>query len=247
MGNGEAYRKALQKLVDEMNASLLYWLTVRWRDDPPQLAMDESWISALERTMRELGARWQSRFDEAAPKLAAHYAQRAADRATGRVAEIMGDAGWTVRFNVSPLVRTMMGAAVSENVGLIKSIASEHLSDVRGLVMRSVTTGGDLEFLSRALRDRFDAPRRRAELIARDQNSKMTAVITRVRQQEAGIERAIWVHSHGGKVPRPEHLAFSGQEYDVARGAFLEGVWTWPGHEINCRCFSRPVLAGFSK
>jgi uncharacterized protein with gpF-like domain len=67
-----------------------------------------------------------------------------------------------------------------------------------------------------------------------------------VRQKELGITKAIWVHSGGGKHPRPEHVAFSGKEYDVEKGAYLEGKWTWPGFEINCRCTSRSVIPGFT-
>jgi hypothetical protein len=47
-----AYRKRLECMVDEMNASLLYWLTARWRDNPPMLATDESWSGKLNRTLR---------------------------------------------------------------------------------------------------------------------------------------------------------------------------------------------------
>lgn len=245
VGTGEAYRKALEKLVDEMTASLNYWLVRRWSEAPPTLAMDERWDSALQRTIRELRRRWTDRFDEAAPKLATHYAKRAADRATGEIGSILADAGMVVDFKVSPAVRTAMSGIVGDNVSLIKSIASEHLTQVEGIVMRSASLGRDLETMSRELREKFEVPKKRAALIARDQNNKMTATITRVRQQEAGIDQAIWMHSHAGRKPRPEHVAFSGHTYDVAKGAYLEGVWTWPGVEINCRCYSKPVLPGF--
>ena len=44
---------------------------------------------------------------------------------------------------------------------------------------------------------------------------------------EAGITKARWLHSAGGKTPRPEHVAFSGKTYDIATGADVEG--RWPG------------------
>lgn len=249
-GNEAAYRKALIALIDEMNNSLLYWLTARWRDDPPHLAMDESWFSMLRKTMRVLEKRWQDRFDEVAPKMADRFARRAAERSSGRLQDVLRDAGMTVDFKISPVVRQTLDAVTTENVGLIKSIASEHLADIEGIVMRSVTTGRDLGTLTKDLRERFDVPKHRAALIARDQNNKATAVITKVRQQEAGITRAVWVHSTAGKTPRPEHVAFAegrlgGPTYDVAKGAFLEGEWVWPGTAINCRCFSRPLIPGF--
>jgi SPP1 gp7 family putative phage head morphogenesis protein len=251
VGNGEAYRKALDKLIDEMNASLEYWLVARWSEAPPTLAMDEflpamdeSWIGALRRTMRELAKRWTSRFDEAAPKLATYYATRVQDRVQGRLADILKDAGMTVDFRVSPGVRTAMGAVVSENVGLIKSIATKHLADVEGIVMRSASLGRDLGVMSKELREKFDVPKKRAALIARHQNNMMTATITRVRQQEAGIEQAIWVHSHAGQYPRPEHVGWDGKSYDVSKGMWsrVDNAWVWPGTPIGCRCFCRPVM-----
>jgi uncharacterized protein with gpF-like domain len=255
-GNAAAYRKALECLIESMNRSLEYWLIARWRDRPPSLAMDEvliggrGWIGLLRRSMRELAKRWQSRFDEAAPKLAQHFAMRAEERSTKRLAAILADAGMTVNFRVTPRVRTAMGAAVTENVGLIRSIAAEHLTDVEGIVMRSAALGRDLETMATELRARFDVPKRRAALISRDQSNKMSAVITRVRQTEAGIVSAVWCHSHAGKTPRESHLAFSrgslgGPIYDVQKGVILDGDVVWPGTAINCRCYSRPVLEGF--
>ena len=89
--------------------------------------------------------------------------------------------------------------------------------------------------------------RRRAILIARNQNNMATATVCKTRQMELGIKKAIWVHSSAGRNPRPEHVAFNGKEYDVAKGAYLEGVWTWPGREINFRCVSRSIIPGLQR
>ena len=142
-------------------------------------------------------------------------------------------------------LRDAYQAVIAEQVGLIKSIASQHLTHVQTLVMQSVQKGGDLHTLSKQLESQYGVTKRRAALIARDQNAKATAVITKVRQREIGVTTAIWKHSHAGKVPRPSHLAADGQEYDIDKGMYLDGVWTWPGMEINCGCFSRPVISGF--
>jgi len=246
-----SYRKRLECLVEEMNRSILYWLTARWRDNPPHIATDESWDSKLRRTMRVLSKRWQDRFDEAADELAKRFADQVTRHTTARMQDILAKGEVpTVQFRMTANTRRVVNAVTQENVGLIRSIASEHLSAVQGIVMRSVATGRDLGTLAKELEARFDVPRKRAALIARDQNNKASAVITRARQAEAGITQAVWVHSTAGKVPRPEHVAFAkgqlgGPVYDVAKGAYLEGVWTWPGCEINCRCYSRPVLPGF--
>lgn len=249
-GNAAMYRRRLEALLDEMHRSLVWWLCARWREAPPVLAQDESPAAGLRRTMRTLERRWQSRFDEAAPQLADYFAQRVADRATGKLNEILDRAGMTVKFRTTPAVRDALSATVGENVGLIKSIASEHLSAVEGSVMRSIAAGRSLAELTKELEARYQLSKKRAALIARDQNNKATATIARVRQQEAGVKQARWLHSGGGKHPRPEHVAFAagrlgGPFYDPRKGAYLEGKWTWPGVEINCRCVAQPVIEGF--
>jgi SPP1 gp7 family putative phage head morphogenesis protein len=134
-------------------------------------------------------------------------------------------------------------------VGLIKSVAQQYLADVQGDVMRSVSEGRKLDDLAAALEHRHGVTKRRAALIARDQNNKATAVFERVRQQELGITKARWQHSAGGKEPRPEHVAWGreGKIYDVKEGMLQEdGKRVWPGTEINCRCFSIPLIPAWT-
>jgi SPP1 gp7 family putative phage head morphogenesis protein len=152
--------------------------------------------------------------------------------------------GFAIEWKMTREANEVMQATIGEQVGLIKSIASQHLAEVDGLVMRSVAQGGNLAELSKELQKRYGVTRRRAELIARDQNNKATSTITIVRQSQLGIKQAKWLHSHAGKHPRPEHVAANGKIYDVDKGMFLEGKWTYPGREINCRCVSRSILPG---
>jgi SPP1 gp7 family putative phage head morphogenesis protein len=111
--------------------------------------------------------------------------------------------------------------------------------------MQSVQNGRDLGTLSKGLQKQFGVSKRRAALIARDQNNKATAVIARTRQQSLGITQAKWRHSHAGKTPRPSHVHADGEVYDIAKGMYLDGEWVWPGTAINCRCTSQPIIQGF--
>lgn len=244
------YRAKLQALIDEMHNSLLYWLGAAYKAKPPALAQDDAFVGlspamAMREAMRRLSRRWLKRFDKAAPELAAWFATAAADRSDKQLAKILRDAGISVKFKLTREANDVLQATTGENVALIKSIAQQHLAEVEGLVLRSVAVGRDLGTLAKEIEDRYGKTKRRAALIARDQNNKATATITRVRQQAIGITHAIWMHSRAGAHPRPEHVAFSGQVYEVAKGAFLEGKWVWPGTEINCRCVCRPVIPGF--
>lgn len=243
------YRRKLTRLVEEMARSYYHWVRAQYRETPPQLAQDAVPARELERELSLLGKRWQKRFDETAPRLAEWFAQSTSRRSNAALMRILRDGGVAVEFKMTPAMRDAYAATVSENVGLIKSIASEYHSQVQGAVMRSVTAGRDLAGLTKELQHRHGVTERRAKLIALNQNNQATATFVRVRQQELGL-KAIWLHSHGGKEPRPTHLANSGNIYDPAVGWFDSDPKVrkriWPGQLINCRCVSRSVVKGFS-
>lgn len=240
------YRRRLEALISEMNESLTYWLRAAYRANAPELAQDDSPARTLQTAFRRLARRWQRRFDDLAPQMADHFATAATERADGAMKAMLKRAGWSVEFKMTPAVNDVFQATLAENVSLIKSIAQQHLTQVEGLVMRSVQEGRDLGTLTKALKERYGVTKRRAAFIARSQNNIATATITRARQEQLGITKAVWLHSGTGRHPRPEHVAASGKEYDVSKGMFLEGVWTWPGREPNCRCLSRSVIPGFT-
>ena len=244
------YRARLDRLIAEMQRSYVYWLRAQYRETPPRIAMDATPAKELERELKLLGVRWEKRFAAAAPKLAKWFTLSASVRTRENLKKILKDSGISVEFQMTPVMRDVLHATLAENVGLIKSIASEYHGQVEGLVMRSVATGRDLGQLSTDLRARYDITRNRAALIARSQNNLATASFTRVRQQEAGITEAVWLHSHGGKTPRKTHLAKDGKRYDIALGWFDPDPKVrrriWPGQLVNCRCVSKSVVKGFS-
>ena len=240
-----AYRRRLERLVEDMHASIIYWLRAAYRANAPEMAQDASPAATMRTTMRRIARRWEKNFDAGADDLAKWFAISAADRSDKALQATLRKAGFSVKFKMTAEANDVIQATTFENVALIKSIAQQHLAEVEGLVMRSVAAGRDLQMLTDDLTKRYDITRRRAAFIARDQNNKATATITRTRQTSLGITEAIWMHSRGGKEPRPSHVAFSGQKYDPEQGAFLDGIWTFPGHEINCRCVSKSVIPGF--
>jgi uncharacterized protein with gpF-like domain len=248
------YRRRLQALIDEMNRSALYWIKAAYRKSPPELAEilaeDASPAATLRGAVRRLGRQWQRRFNEASVELAAYFAKEASQRSDQALARILRKAGLSVNFRMTAAMNDVLQATVNANVSLIRSIPQEHFTAIEGMVQRSVQTGRDLATLTKDLEAHFGVTRRRAELIARDQNNKATGSLQRVRQVELGIEEAIWVHSSGGKTPRPSHVR-AGRDrvrYRITEG-WLDpaiGKFILPGELVNCRCVSRPVIAGFT-
>ncbi len=247
------FRRRLLRFVDAMNKSVQFWVKQSYKANPPVMAQDESPAEALRKSIKKLGKRWQRNFDEMAPKLAEYFATSAAERSDATLKAILRKGGFSVKFQMTPAMRDILDATISEQVNLIKSIPQKYLTDVEGIVMRGVQTGRDVGQVSRDLQNAYGVTRRRAGFIARDQLNKATASMNRARQTELGIKKAIWVHSHGGKTPRPTHLANDGNEYDVSKGWYDKdadgkgkGRWIFPGELPNCRCVSRSVIKGFT-
>lgn len=242
------YRKTLQRMIAEMHGSVEYWLTAAYRKDPPRMAslveqaQDASPASRIRKILADLAARWVKRFEDSAPKIAETYLQGMFKTTDSAMRQALKDAGWTVEFKMTPAIRDAFDASLAENVGLIKSIPEKYLQQVEGVVMRSYSAGRDLETMVKELKQLYPGASHRAELIARDQSNKANAVVNRARQMELGITEAIWMHSHAGKNPRPDHVAANGKRYKIAEGCLISGQYIQPGEEINCRCTSRPVL-----
>lgn len=246
------YREELNKLIAEMQNSVIYWLKASYKANEPIIAQDELPAQALWKSVRALRKRWQKNFDEAAPKMAKHFTQKVEKRSKTRLTQILKDAGMSVEFKMTQAQQDGIRANVHENVSLIRSIPQKYFTNVEGLVMRSVQAGSDMHTLSQALQNEYGKTKKRARLISRDQNNKATAFLTRTRQVEMGVNKAIWLHSHGGKTSRPTHLANNGKPYDVEKGWYDpdadgkgKGRYIHPGELINCRCVSKSIIPGF--
>lgn len=229
-----------------MARSASYWLSAAYRANPPELAQDESPALSLAARVRALRRRWSARFDRLARLLARHFALDVARRSDVALRRMLERGGFAVEFKMTRAMNDVLQATVKENVSLIKSIPERYFAQVEGAVMRSVAAGRDLHSLSEALQKQHGVTKRRAHLISRDQNNKATADLARARYVELGIENARWLHSAGGKEPRPTHVRASRDRvvFNIREGWYdpHEKKHILPGQLINCRCTMVPVL-----
>jgi uncharacterized protein with gpF-like domain len=250
IGISIAYQKKIDRLIQEMQASVIWHLKAAYRANPPAtIAMDDIQpANALKKAIDLLKKRWLRNFDTAAPKLAAYFAKAVHLRTDKGLAKILRDGGFSVRFQMSKGMKDVLTATTAENVSLIKSIPSQYFTEIEGLVMRSVSAGRDIGGLAKQLEKRYGITKRRAALISKDQNNKLSANLYRTRTLEMGIETAVWMHSGGGKTKRKSHVANSGKPYSVRDGWFDPTVkeWIHPGQLVGCKCVSRPLIPGFS-
>jgi SPP1 gp7 family putative phage head morphogenesis protein len=241
-----AYQRQLEEIVSLLNTDVLRELRSAYTDNAPEMANDASPARILGAVIKTLARRWQQRLEAAGPELAKHFSKSVSQRTDASLKAALRRTGMVVAFRPTRAQNDVFQATVGQNVALIKSIAQEHLTDVQGIVMRAIQSGHDLGQMTKALEEQYGVTKRRAALIATTQSALATASMNKVRQVEVGITKAIWRHSHAGRVPRPSHVAADGKEYDVTKGMFLEGVWVQPGEAINCRCYSRAIIPGLS-
>jgi hypothetical protein len=261
------YRRRLQALARSMAVELLGLVREHYSAPavvepvllaaPPSLgagpatvgtvqAMDDVDDVALHRALADWGIRWESRFNRMSAGIARLFTDRSRRYLDATFRRRLRQAGFTVRFAPSDRMVAAYRAVAAENVGLIRSVPRQFHQQVEKAVRKAVMKGGALGELSKEIRRQYGATYRRAALIARDQNAKAKAVLENARRQELGIKEAIWIHSHAGKVPRPEHVRWGREKkrYELDKGMWSEvdQAWVWPGTPINCRCVSRSVI-----
>jgi SPP1 gp7 family putative phage head morphogenesis protein len=222
-------------------------LTLTGASDSPEMAADATPTKELERLLEKWGRKWMARFTVMADKLSLDFSSKSQAATQTAMQSAFRKAGFTVPFKPTRKSIEAYKAVAAEQVGLIKSIAQKYHTDVQTQVWQSVKRGADLKTLSQQLEKDYGVTRRRAALIARDQNAKAKATIEAVRHQEIGIKQGIWMHSKAGKEPRPTHQAMNNKLYDLNKGMWDsdEQKYVHPGELINCRCTMRPYIPGF--
>ncbi|SPL70853.1 phage head morphogenesis protein [Acinetobacter stercoris] len=245
LGIERRYYKAVMTMINELQAEINASLIKEYKRSARQekLAMDgvSDWVAHV---IEYLSDQWEIKLNRLAPSIAQKLIESTATSYDTALKRHLRDAGFTVQFQMTAFTEDMLKASVAENVRLIKSIASGHLDKVQMLVWQSISSGYDLAGLTQSLKQEYGVTKRRAALIASDQANKAHAAFEKARRTELGIKKAIWLHSHAGKQPRPSHLAANGKEFDVSKGMYLDGKWVQPGEEINCRCGSKAIIEG---
>ena len=188
-------------------------------------------------------------FRDASRPLAERMVGQAAKASAARLGQSLKElsGGVSIRTDIlkSGPVAEIVKASIADNVGLIKSIPAQYLDDVRGAVMRSITSGNGLADLVPYLERERGVTERRARNIALDQTRKAYQSINAERMKAAGIKKFEWIHSGGGQKPRPLHVRMSGNVYSYDDLPVIDertGERGIPGQAPNCRCTARPVL-----
>jgi uncharacterized protein with gpF-like domain len=147
-------------------------------------------------------------------------------------------------------------ADLRRNIELLGDLEKKHVMQVYELALRSIVGRRDFYlFCTEMMNLHIEGMTgSKAAEIGRSLANKAGAVIDRERQASLGITHAIWLYANAACVRDPSHpsaaevqrdaahCAANGKRYEVSKGLFVDGKWTWPGVEEGCKCVARAVL-----
>ena len=128
---------------------------------------------------------------------------------------------------------------ISDNLELVKSVSEKYLPQLKQVIDNGIKTGKNYGQIADDISERVDVAESNAFRIARDQVSKYTGELDKLRQTSVGVEEYVWRTMQDDRV-RDEHTEREGQ------------IFRWddppedghPKEAINCRCWAEPVIPG---
>lgn len=236
------YNRKLQQIVKLVRADIDAELVPAIKQSVPEYVAD-AWSDVIAAALKRLIDRWTSPFArQQAREIAGTFVQDASTRAMRRTVSID-------LYGGNDQLIDYLKAAADQNAALITSIPAQYLEQVSNIVIGNMRQGMRPSYIEQALVKQFGVTQRRAKLIARDQTSKIQGEITRIRQVNSGIQYFRWQTAHDERV-RPSHVAVGNRDVGYGKGVFkwsdlpvVDGVPTFPGQPINCRCVAVPVTA----
>jgi uncharacterized protein with gpF-like domain len=235
-----AYHTELNRLLRSARNEVMQAVAHNWQAPQP-VAMDAA-RDILGRVIDAIIAKWMTSLNDLPQKMARRFVGQTKSAYDRQLSAALKKEGFAVNLQMTDYTKTAVRASVGVNVGLIKSIPGEYLSEVQKTIWESVEGGFDLSTLVDNLDHAYHIGRNRCKLIARDQANKAMAAIEKARRQELGIVRAEWKHSAAAKEPRVSHVKANGKIFEVEKGMYLDGEWLQAGEAINCGCTSRGII-----
>ncbi len=236
--NEMQYKRQLRELVRRLRASVDANILpiLKRRAMTTDASLEDEIGAAFEQMAREFGG-----LDALAQRLAAEGVQKNLAAVDDTLAKNLKSAvgiGITGLMVSNQAIAEKMAAANKANVELIKSIPAEYFDRIKDIVSGNVEGGFRYEDIVDQIKEAGDITDRRADLIARDQTSKMNGAFNEARQTSLGIESYVW-EGAGDERERDTHMANNGQTFQWDDPPAETGH---PGEDVNCRCVARPVF-----
>jgi SPP1 gp7 family putative phage head morphogenesis protein len=200
--------------------------------------------------LRKLNKKWKDIFNGFAAQLAPKFVDKVDTHTKATTFFSLSTAGVNQPRQVyNENVSNTLNAAIDFNHTLITRIQEDVHEKLYNSIMLSVTSPNPEEQgssgIANALREVGITSKKRVDLIARDQTSKINASMSTERLKQAGVEYFRWLHSSAGKVPRITHVEKNDEVFHVDDPRLWQGPKADqgpPGWAINCRCRAVPLI-----
>ena len=224
------YRKRLDKLLDAMNKSVLYWILADYGNRTAK---------EMARAIQKRIKQWNKVFGSKAEDMAVWFAKTVKKHTeTGFRTALRG-----VDINRYPSVpNNVVNAVELENEDLIKSIPEKYFLGISTVAMMAIMYDWSAEELQKEIEKRHGITWRRIRTIARDQTHKSNELYKKAICDNLGIKYAKWVYTWRSETQRESHVAADGRLFDISKGCLIDGEYIFPGELINCACSFAPVI-----
>jgi SPP1 gp7 family putative phage head morphogenesis protein len=230
-----------------------YRTTIKAALEDPEVArfyaMDDT-STILQRTLNALNKKWSDIFRGFAAQLSPKFVAKVDAQSKSSTWYSLSAAGVEQpRQAYTESVANTLQSSVDFNHTLITKIQEDVHEELYNSIMLSLTSPNPEEQgmsgIQNALNKVGITSKKRVDLIARDQNSKVYTSLATERMRQNGVEYFEWMHSSAGKVPRQTHVDKDGMVFQVDDPR----LWTGPkadqgppGWAINCRCRMKPLI-----
>lgn len=145
-----------------------------------------------------------------------------------------------VGINVQDLIakeglKATTNALILETAQWVTTLRDEALEKFTNNTLFAMSQGESLDTIVSQFEDIVSERKNHARFLARNQVQNYNSITTKIRAQNLGITKAIWVTAGDERV-RPSHEARDGKEFDLAEGLYssTDGQHLLPGTDYNC-------------
>lgn len=233
-GIEKEYKRKLNKLVQAMSASVMYWVLADFGNRT---------ANEMANAIRKRVSQWDKVFGKDAERLAQWFVRSVQKQTeTG-----MKQAFKEVDRNMKPTPIHVIKAIEMENVELIKSIPQKYFIGIREVALLSLMYDWSKEKLNEELVKRKGIVERRVKNIASDQTHKTTELIKTSLCEKNNVWYGVWRYTYRSKEPRLNHVEMDGMLFDIREGCPEIGTneYIYPSYRYNCKCDFNPVVPEF--
>lgn len=140
-------------------------------------------------------------------------------------------------------LKSTTNALMLETAQWVKTLRDEALESFTNNTLFAMSQGESLDTIVGKFSEVVSERKNHARFLARNQVQNYNSVTTKIRAQNLGITKAVWLTAGDERV-RPAHAARDGKEFDLDKGLYssADGKTLLPGTDYNCRCTYEMVI-----